>query len=248
MRYFFLFTAWLFAHSAHSADVTMMVGDNPPINGFHGTKPEGMAVEIVDEMLNRAQLSAEHPHYPWVRIYNLAQTHSNHCAYSVSRIPEREKLFQWIGPIAFNDWAFFALKKQRINLSKLEDARNYRIGGQRKDGKATWLEKRGFTIDYATEESNTIKKLVSGKIDLYPAGLYSVSEIAARNNIDPALLEPVFVFQRVELFIACSPATDKQIIERLRRALEDMKHDTTLSGIWRKYQTEIHPINEDTPK
>ena len=243
MRYLLLTAALFVALPGYPADVVMMVGDNPPINSFHAGKPEGMAVEIVDEMLNRAKLEAEHPHYPWVRIYNLAQSHTNHCAYGVSRIPERERLFQWIGPIASNDWAFFATKKQKISLAKLEDALNYRVGGQRKDGKATWLEKKGFTLDYATEESQTIKKLMSGKIDLYPAGVYSVPEIARRNHIDPALLEPVFVFQRVDLYIACSPATEKPIIEKLQQSLDGMKSDGALKRIWQKHHQRIHPAS-----
>ena len=244
MRCRHLFAAFFFVHFAHAADVVMMIGNNPPINDFNAGKPKGMAVEVVDEMLKRAGLSADYPDYPWARIYNHAQNRANHCAYTVNYLPEREGLFEWVGPIAFNQWAFFALKERKIKLNKLENAHNYRIGGQRKDAKAIWLEARNFTIDYANSESQTLKKLMANKIDLYLAGLFIVDHIAVLNGIEPQRLEPVLVINRVESFIACSPNTDPKIIAKLQSALESMKTDKSLNGIWKKYESKFRaPAN-----
>ena len=68
--------------------------------------------------------------------------------------------------------------------------------------------------------------------------------MAVRSNIDPGRLEPVFVFHRVENYIACSPSTDAMIIAKLQSAFESIKTDNTLSGIWKKYEAEFRaPAN-----
>ena len=231
-------------HTAVAADLTMMIGDNPPFNSFHKDKAQGMAVDIVDEMLKRAGLTAQYPVYPWARLFNLAQSEANHCAYTVGRLPEREAMFQWIGPIAFNQWAFFALRERNIKLNSLDDARKYTVAGQRKDAKATWLEGRGFQIDYATEERQALLKLMAKRIDLYPVGLFSADDIAKRHQIDPKLLQPVLVFNRVENYLVCSPSTDAKFIAKLQQALVSIKADKTLQKIWDKYEAEFEkPAN-----
>ncbi|WP_028451579.1 substrate-binding periplasmic protein [Chitinilyticum aquatile] len=214
-----------------ASDLTMMVGDNPPFNSFRGSRPEGVAVLIVDVMLHRAGLSVSYVEYPWARAFILAQTEKDHCVYTLGRLPEREALYEWIGPISVNQWVFFGLRERSLELRNLDEARPYTITGQRKDAKATWLESQGFSIDYATTESQSLKKVASGRIDLYPAGLYSLPELAAKAEVDPALFEPLLVFNRIDNYLGCSKSTDPDKLRRLRAALTSMKADKTFERI-----------------
>ncbi|WP_144290289.1 substrate-binding periplasmic protein [Chitinilyticum litopenaei] len=156
--------------TSYSSDLTMLIGDNPPFNSFRESRPEGLAVQIVDVMLQRSGLSVRYAEYPWSRAQKLAQTEPGHCVYTLSRLPERENAYEWIGPIAVNPWTFFALRERRIKLKGLDDARQYTIAGQRNDGKAIWLESQGFVLDYAAKESQGLKKVASGRLDLFPGG------------------------------------------------------------------------------
>ncbi|MBX9869600.1 MAG: ABC transporter substrate-binding protein [Burkholderiaceae bacterium] len=225
--------------SVGAVELTLMVGDNPPFNSFTGSKPEGMAVEIVDTMLARARISDVYISYPWARAYNLAQAEPNHCVFTLGRLPERENLFQWIGPIAFNQWGFFALRERNLNIKTLDDARKYTIGGQRKDAKAMWLEKQGFTIDLAPDEKTTLKKLLANRVDLYPAGIFTADDIAKRLEIDPKRLQMVLVFNHVDNYIGCSKNTDPIVIVRLQKALNTIRADKTINKIWEKYEADF---------
>ncbi|WP_081686674.1 substrate-binding periplasmic protein [Chitinilyticum litopenaei] len=215
----------------HASDLTLMVGDNPPFNSFRGSRPEGVAVQIVDMMLQRANLSVSYIGYPWARAFNLAQSEKNHCVFTLGRIPEREPLFEWIGPISVNQWVFFGLRERRLALKSLDDARQFTVTGQRKDAKAMWLESQGFSIDYATTESQSLKKVQAGRVDLYPAGLYSLPELAEKAEVDPALFEPLLVFNRVDNYLGCSKSTNPEVLKRLRAALASMKADKSFERI-----------------
>ncbi|MBE9608244.1 substrate-binding periplasmic protein [Chitinilyticum piscinae] len=216
---------------AYASDLTMLIGENPPFNSFRESRPEGLAVQIVDVMLQRSGLSVRYAEYPWSRAQKLAQTEPGHCVYTLSRLPERENAYEWIGPIAVNPWAFFALRERRIKLKGLDDARQYTIAGQRNDGKAIWLESQGFVLDYAAKESQGLKKVASGRLDLFPGGLYSLPELAVQAEVDPARFEPLLVFHRIEYYVACNKNTDPGKLRRLRAALAGMKVDQSFERI-----------------
>lgn len=227
-----------------AADLTMMVGENPPYNSIRDGKPRGMAVDIVNEMLLRAELHADYlTNHSWSRSFNLAQSQKNHCIYLIARIPEREALFTWIGPVAYSQWTLFALKKRKIRLEKLEDAKKYTFAGQLRDAQSTWLAARSFKIDYAISEKQSLQKLLAERVDLYPGALLTIDEIARDNQLDISSVEPVLIFNKTETFIGCSLATDKKIVDRLKAALESMKADKKSNTAWTFYQKQFNASN-----
>ena len=234
----------LFSGQVLAADLTMMVGENPPFNSIRDGKPRGIAVDIVDEMLRRAALSADYPsNHSWSRSFNMAQNQKNHCIYLIDRIPEREALFTWIGPVAYSQWTLFALKKRKISLNKLEDAKKFTLAGQLRDAQSTWLAARGFKIDYSISEKQSLQKLLAERVDLYPGALLTIDEIARDNQLDIGAVEPVLVFNKTEAFIGCSRASDEKIIGRLKTALESMKADKKSNTAWSFYQKQSNASN-----
>lgn len=217
-------------------DLTLYLGDNPPFNSFVNGNPEGMAVEVMAEVLKRAQLSAEPKDFPWVRALSTVQIKANHCAYTVGRIPEREERFQWIGPIASVKGTFFGLRERNLQIKSLDDAKKMRVGDLRQGANAIFLESKGFTLDYANTEDQNLRKLLAGHIDLYPGSPFSAREIVQRLKIDPQRVQAVYVFNEVDLYLACNLQTPAATIARLNSALESMRADKTLQKINTHYE------------
>lgn len=238
-----LTAALLFACSTQlsAADLTIGVGDNPPFNWSEKGQPQGMAAHITTELFKRAGLSIEYVDQPWARVFQNARSEPNFCAFTLGRIPEREAWFQWVGPIAYNKWALFALRSRKLELGKLEDAGKLRIGGQNKDAKATWLESRGYQLDYGATEDQSMRKLFAGRIDLYPAGLLTGPIVARRLGLDAGQLQPLLVFNQIENYLGCSLSTDRSKIFKLQKALLSMQKDKTLEKIWDDYEHEVAP-------
>lgn len=246
MRYFrlglsCLLCGWL--SSAQAADLTLYLGDNPPFNSFVANRPEGMAVEVMAEVLKRSQLTAENKDFPWARALTTVQMTANHCAYTVGRIPEREGKFHWLGPIATVQGTLFGLRDRQLQIRSLEDARKYRIGDLRQGANAIFLESKGFVIDYANTEDQNLRKLLVGHIDLYPGTPYSAREIVQRLKIDPQRVQALYVFNQVDLYLACNLQTPAATMAKLTSAFESMRADKTLQKINAQYEARFALAN-----
>ncbi|MGL6039643.1 MAG: substrate-binding periplasmic protein, partial [Deefgea sp.] len=211
------------------------LGDNPPFNSYAAHRPEGMAVDVMTEMLKRSQLTAEHKDFPWVRALSTVQLTPNHCAYTVGRIPEREAKFLWVGPIASVKGTLFGLRERQLQIRTLDDARKYRIGDLRQGANAIFLESKGFVLDYANTEDQNLRKLLAGHIDLYPGTPFSAREIVQRLKIDPQRVQALYVFNELGLYLACNLQTPTATIAKLTSALESMRADKTLQKINAQY-------------
>ena len=50
-----------------------------------------------------------------------------------ARLPEREELFKWVGPIGPDDWVLLARGDNPINLTSTDRARQYTVGAYKGD-------------------------------------------------------------------------------------------------------------------
>ncbi len=70
---------------------------------------------------------------PWARGYSHVMKQKNHVLFSMARTKDREKLFQWAGPICTSRLVLIALADNKIKLSKFEDVKKYNTGYCRSD-------------------------------------------------------------------------------------------------------------------
>ncbi len=106
---------------------------------------DGIAVDIVREMFKRANLTYSLTlRFPWERVYKLALENPGYGAFVMARLPDRENLFKWVGPIGPDDWIMLAKADSKITLETLEDARKYKIGAYKGDAIAETLAKQGL--------------------------------------------------------------------------------------------------------
>ncbi|HXA48060.1 MAG TPA: ABC transporter substrate-binding protein, partial [Burkholderiaceae bacterium] len=107
----------------------MLTEENAPFNFQDRQGIGGISTEIVKEMGRRAGVPMAIHWTSWVRAYQGAIKNPNTCVYSTVRLPEREALFKWVGPIASNKWALFARTDFDKPIKTIDDARPFRIGG-----------------------------------------------------------------------------------------------------------------------
>ena len=67
--------------------------------------------------------------YPWARAYREIQDTNNTVVFTMSRTKEREKMFQWVGPIVESDWILVGDGNSSLVINNLDDAKKLkRIG------------------------------------------------------------------------------------------------------------------------
>lgn len=220
---------------ADAAPLVVATTENPPFSYSDSNgNIVGMSADIVTEMGRRADVPMDiNSRLPWMRAYRTTQTHPGTCAFSVSRLPERETLFHWIGPIASNKWALFARGDFTDRLSSLEDAKKYRIGGLLGDAKAAFLQARGLAVDTVPNDKLNPGKLAAGRIDLWASGLYSARETAKNAGVSDIKL--VLIFNAMDSYLVCNRQVPQDVIGRLTHALDLMRKDGFVKKIHDDY-------------
>ncbi len=209
--------------------------DAPPTNmlAADGKTIIGSATEQIHELFKRAGIPYTITMYPWVRAITMATNDRNTCVYSTTRTEPRENQFRWVGPVAPNDWVLFAKEDSKITLTALNEAKKYRVGGYRGDAVALFLEEQGFRLDNATNDEQSLKKLLAGRIDLMATGSFSGAWVAKKAGVR---IKPVLNFQKTALYLACSLSVSESTVNKLNTILKEMEKDGTTEKINRKYQ------------
>lgn len=210
--------------------------NNPPGNYSDDGKPAGMAVDLVREILRRRREPDTIQVVPWARGYNLALTEPNVALFSATRLPQREKLFHWVGPIYSQVWGFYGKKGSGIRIASLEEAKKiHRIGTYHKDAKKQFLESMGFENLVSTNQNiNNVRHLMAGDIDLWVSSNFNMPYQVRQAGIDPGQLELVYSFRRVDNYIVISLQTPESVAEGWRRALDGIRKDGTYLKLCKK--------------
>ncbi|UTH76406.1 ABC transporter substrate-binding protein [Chromobacterium sp. IIBBL 290-4] len=225
-----LLLPWL----AQAEPIRLLTENDAPFNlpDEHGGVT-GISSEMVMEMFRRAGIDYRIDMLPWARAYNLAQTDPRACLFSTTRMPEREKLFVWIGPLLKNDWAVFAGPRSPSGPQTMDSLRPYAIGGYRGDAVAQYLLDRGYKLDIVSDDVLNLRKLMAGHIDFWASGVYHAHYLAEHERLGP--LRQVAVFSTSYLYLACHPQTPFRRVARLNAALDAMQKDGFMDSVKKRY-------------
>ncbi|WLQ12335.1 transporter substrate-binding domain-containing protein [Hahella aquimaris] len=226
-----------------AADIKVVTTDFPPYSFEENGDVGGMATEVVKAVLAKSGVSiSSFRVFPWARAYKLAQTEPNTLIYSIARSPEREPLFKWVGEIAPFRVNLYKLKSRTdINISSLEDAKRYIVGGEYQDIKQGYLVKQGFEVGknivLMPEDELNIRMLFAKRIDLIPFSEFSLPIMLKQEGFSPAEVENVLTLDDISynLYMACSLETPDVTVDSLRRALQTLWDKGEIQAIQQKY-------------
>ena len=206
--------------------------NNPPASYTLNGKPAGMAVEIVREILRRLKKPDTIEVVPWARGYSMAQTQADVALFSTTRLPHRERLFHWVGPIYTQIWGFYALEGSDLEIRSLEDAKKVgNIGTYHDDAKEQFLKRNGFTnLVSANQNMNNVLHLLQGNIDLWVSSDLNAHHIVKQAGVSPSLVALAYPFRTVENYIVFSIKTEKAKVNAWQKVLDEMKQD----GVYQK--------------
>jgi polar amino acid transport system substrate-binding protein len=234
-----LFAATVASCTTLAAQLTLVTEDYPPDNyaGSDGV-PTGISTDIVREMMKRSGIGFDIRIVPWARAIAMARTQVNTCVFSMSRTPERESQYLWIGPLVTNDWVLFARNAApphpTARPASIEAVKNARIGSYQGDAIVTWLEARGYQVDVAPSDDDNPKKLLADRIDYWATGKL-IGQYRLKQQQLETRIEAVLTFNRTEMYLACQKRTANDVVSRLNRALADMIKQGDIRKIYDSY-------------
>jgi polar amino acid transport system substrate-binding protein len=231
----FLLLAAAAGASAAPGQLRLYTESSLPTSMKEGGQIIGSGTEKVREIMARTGTPYTLDMLPWRRAYAFTQQQEDACLFSTTRTPDRERLFQWVGPTDYADWVLLGRADRDFKLTTLDDARNLRIGTYNGDARDEYLRARGFKVDAAQHDMVNPRKLMLNRIDLWAASLKRGSEVIVRNGWKTQIV-PVFTFNRVEVYLACNLAVPASLIDKMNAAMEAMVRDGTVKRIDDKYE------------
>jgi polar amino acid transport system substrate-binding protein len=210
---------------------------NMAVNGKNFAREDnlnGIAVDIVREMFKRSGIQYNLTlRFPWARIYKLALEKPGYGVFVAARLPEREALFKWVGPIGPDDWVLLARGDSSIRLNSLEEAKQYRVGAYKGDAIAQHLEEQSLQPITALRDQLNAKKLMEGKIDLWATGDPAGRYLAKQSGISG--LQTVLRFDSAQLYLALNKAVPDEVVQKLQAELDKMRDEGFVDAVLNKY-------------
>lgn len=109
-------------------------------------KIKGPAYTIINRVLKHPQVSFKYSITPWARTYQNGLNKENYLLGILDRVPQREELFHWIGPVTAGiDTFLYKLKSTPMGVKNIDELANYIVGVERGTYHHEYLEKHDFT-------------------------------------------------------------------------------------------------------
>ncbi|WPP01900.1 transporter substrate-binding domain-containing protein [Pseudomonas sp. HR96] len=237
-----LATGWVGLPVANAEPLRVVTEEFSPYNMTENGKITGLSTEVVQAVLAEVGETAPIQVMPWARAYDMALHEENVLIYSITRSPEREPLFNWVGLIVSTHTCLYSSAARPVHLNSLEDARRYQIGTVKDDVGEEYLTARHFTVGENLQSSSKYElnydKLKGGRVDLWISDDRNAAYLARQAGDQPerVLVQSLPLADLGEdLSLAFSLKTPQATVERYRAALEAIHRNGKYDAIMRKW-------------
>jgi polar amino acid transport system substrate-binding protein len=234
IRFLLAICIFILSNAAYCQSVkslTLYTEDLPPYNMVENDQVTGMSSDIITAALNRVPFRFTLRLVAWQRAFHEAQTERGVCVYSTVRTPEREELFQWVGPIGRDSLAVFVTPDSPIQAHALSDLKNYRTVISPGDYAEPQLRAGGFRIVPAPNEKQ-LDMLTAGRVDFWVTNR-SEAQFASKRTGTP--LKELFAYDDFELYLACNRTVPAELIEKMNDAVKQVFDSGEAARIVAKY-------------
>lgn len=224
--------------AASAKDLVYITEQFPPFSYQEDGKLQGISVDLLDKMLEHMNTTLNRNAInvlPWAQGYQMALQDNNTIIFSTGRIPEREALFKWVGPISPIKVVLFALNEKHIKINSPEDLRALKIGVTKDSAEGPLVIKAGANQSNLVERNNIteiIDMLKAGTIDAwaYPdlVGIW----LADKAGLNASKYEIVYELEKeTPLYYAFNQNTSDSTVKAFQNALNQTKIGKEASGV-----------------
>ncbi|WP_414718884.1 substrate-binding periplasmic protein [Sulfuricella sp.] len=146
----------------------LVTEEYPPVTFMRDGKPSGFVTDMVREIAARQGIPDNIRLTSWKNAYNMALLHPKVVLFSAERTPERESLFQWVGPVGKNSAILYAKKGSGIRINSLEEAKAIAaIATTTNWFTEQHLKREGFKNLFSSPDPRSnVRQLMNGEVQL----------------------------------------------------------------------------------
>lgn len=230
----FLLVLGLLAHALALAPVQaqalgeacrVFANSSPPLSIIKNGKVTGFSIELLSEILAEAGEAIEDcevSEVPWARGLQEVRKNKSAIMFSVARTPEREHLFEWVGPFYRVEMSLIARKDSQFKPDSPSDLTVHQTCVLQGSAPEEILIGLGVPKNnlYPVPDAETcIKLLKYGRIDFFAHVFAMFAHEAALNEVVVADFESVYSLGKTELFFALNKNAPTGLLSRMQKAL-----------------------------
>lgn len=220
------------SQSASAGSLRLVTETYQPLNYLENGKLKGVSMDQVRLIMKDADIPYSVELMPWARALALAEIEADFCVFTAVHDTDRERKFKWVEPLLKSRTVLIRKRDANVMPTTLEEAKAYTIGTQRGDFTHDFLKRNNFPkIDLATDLDLSLKKLMSGRIDLMPMS----EKYYEKLKRDGASIESVMTLSESTYAIACNPSVSDSTIASMQQALNKLIADGTQRQIYDAY-------------
>ena len=219
-------------------DLTYITEQYPPYTFQEDGKLQGISVDLLERIwqkmgvdLNRSIILL----LPWTEGYQRTLSENNTVLFTTARLPEREQLFNWVGPAASGRDVLLAKKDKNVTITDPQDLKKYKIGAIKDDVVVERLLNSGLKReDLILENASApiIEKLEDGSIDAWAyndlAGIVLIQEAGA----NASNYEIAYVLAQNNAYFAFNKGTPDSVVRSFQEALDSIRDEKDANGIF----------------
>ncbi|MGL1862402.1 MAG: transporter substrate-binding domain-containing protein [Pseudodesulfovibrio sp.] len=220
--------------------VVILATDYPPYAFEH---PEGELrgydIEVVEEVLSRADYEVEHQFYPWSRAVRMVHSGEGLALASCIKTVEREKFLVFSDPISKMTPALIVARDFVGDIPhRYEDFGDLEVGTMIDWATTGWLTENGISHDLSPNEEVALRKLADGRIQaLYTtleSSLYLIKKMGLSDMFKWGIVEEAIVTLHLA-FNKHRPET-AALVKVFNEKLAEMKADGSYEAIHARYK------------
>ncbi|AIL62115.1 substrate-binding periplasmic protein [Pseudomonas alkylphenolica] len=217
--------------SALAGELRLLTDNHRPLHFQQGNELVGFAVDVVRSLSQQSGDVIVLQQMPLRRGLRVASSAPDTAVFTILRSPEREASYQWVGPLMEVQTALYAAPDSQLEVRDLQQAAALKqIVVPRKWQAYRYLQEHGMNNLYGVETPEQMMRLLRlGRADLVAVDNLSVAAQAREAGLGP--LRYQMPLTRQGAYIAFSPQTDSQRVQRWQRALEKMRQDGRLKQL-----------------
>lgn len=203
--------------------------NHPHIFYREGTKQlRGIAYDIVVAMIELSELDVVIEVNPWLRSVKKQKENNNSCIFAMNRTQQREKQYQWIGPLVSGGLAIYKKVGSDIELNSLYDLKGHTVVGKIDSIALDAIKpEHGAKIVVSGTDEAAAKMFHIGRADLWAGGMID-SPLAASYIGIPAP-EIALRLSKTSVNLACSLKLDAKVFYLLQKAHDEVQKTLTPS-------------------
>jgi len=218
-------------------DLSYITEQFPPYNFRDDGNLKGISIDLLEAVwqrmgvnLNRSIIQV----LPWTEGYKRTLNEKNTVLFSTARLPQREQLFKWAGPIGPFRNVLLARIDKNISIASAEDLNKYRIGAIKDDSAVQILRDRGVREGDLTLESTSrplIEMLQNRSIDAWAYGDTAGIWLIQESGVNLSDFEVVYVLSQADYYYAFNKETPESLVQSFQDALDYLKNNTDKDGL-----------------